>query len=64
MFFKPAAALNRRITVADGSRENLPEIGDLSDPEIQKLYPDIPEYLGTNPPNMGLGIGRDKSRHY
>jgi len=64
MFFKPAAALNRRITVADGSRENLPEIGDLSDPEVQKMFPDIPEYLGTNPQNMGLGIGRDKSRHY
>ena len=64
MFFKPAAAFNRRITVADGSRENLPEIGDLSDPELQKMFPDIPEYLGANPQNMGLGMGRDKSRHY
>jgi hypothetical protein len=64
MFFKPAAAFNRRITVADGSRENLPEIGDLSDPELQKMYPDIPQYMGANPQNMGLGMRRDTSKHY
>ena len=64
MFFKPAAAFNKRVTKADGSRENLPEIPDLSDPAVQERYPDIPEYLGKNPPNMGLGIKREAPSHY
>ncbi len=64
MFFKPAAAFNKRVTKADGSMENLPELGDLSDPALQKRFPDIPEYLGSNPPNMGLGIKREAPRHY
>ncbi|MDA0306375.1 MAG: adenylyl-sulfate reductase [Proteobacteria bacterium] len=64
MFFKPAAAFNKRIIKADGSRENLPEIGDLTDPELQKRFPDIPEYMGSNPPNMGAGIKREAPRHY
>ena len=64
MFFKPAAAFNKRVIKADGSRENMPELGDLTDPELQKRFPDIPEYIGSNPPNMGLGIKREQSRHY
>ena len=32
MFFKPAAAFNKRVIKADGSRENLPELGDLTEP--------------------------------
>jgi len=64
MFFKPAAAFNKRVIKADGSRENLPEVPDLTDPELQKRFPDIPEYMGSNPPNMGLGIKREKPRHY
>jgi len=64
MFFKPAAAFNKRIIKADGSRENMPEIGDLTDPELQKRFPDIPEHLGSNPPYMGPGIKRESSRHY
>ena len=64
MFFKPAAAYQKRITVADGSRENLPGDYDLSDPSVQAKFPDIPEYMGTNPPNMGLGIKREKASHY
>jgi hypothetical protein len=64
MFFKPAAAFNKRVTKADGSRENLPEIPDLTDPAVQERYPDIPEYLGKNPPNMGLGIKREAPSHY
>lgn len=64
MFFKPAAAYQKRITKADGSRENLPDIPDLTDPALQKKFPDIPEYLGKNPPNMGLGIKRESPRHY
>ena len=54
MFFKPAAAYQKKITKADGSQENLPDLGELSDPALQARYPDIPEYMGTNPPNMGL----------
>ena len=64
MFFKPAAAFNKRVTKADGSRENLPAPVDLTDPELQKRFPDIPEYLGRTPGYMGLGIKREKPRHY
>lgn len=64
MFFKPAAAFNKRIVKADGSRENLPEPVDLTDPELQKRFPDIPEYMGKTPPNMGQGIKREKPQHY
>jgi len=65
MFFKPAAAFNKRIIKADGSLENMPEkIGDLSDPELQKKFPDIPEYLGAKPAYMGLGIKRERPQHY
>jgi hypothetical protein len=64
MFFKPAAAFQKKVTVADGSRENLPGDFDLTDPEVQKRFPDIPEYMGKNPPNMGPGIRREKASHY
>lgn len=64
MFFKPAAAYNKRVIKADGSLENMPVIGDLSDPELQKRYPDIGEYLGAKPGHMGLGIKREAPRHY
>src|SRR5210317_277085 len=39
MFFKPAAAYQKKLTKADGSQENLPDLGDLSDPELQARYP-------------------------
>jgi len=64
MFFKPAAAFQKRMLKADGSNQNLPKLGDLSDPELQKRFPDIPEYMGTNPPNMGPGIKREAPSHY
>ena len=64
MFFKPAAAFQKRVIMADGSRENLPVKYDLSDPEVQAKFPDIPEYMGKNPPNMGLGIKREAPKHY
>jgi hypothetical protein len=64
MFFKPAAALQKRVTKADGSRENLPAKYDLSDPAVHEKFPDIPMYMGKNPPNMGLGIKRERPRHY
>ena len=64
MFFKPAAAYQKRITKADGSRENLPGDFDLTSAEVHAKFPDIPEYMGANPPNMGLGIKREEPRHY
>ncbi len=64
MFFKPAAAFQKRVTRADGSRENLPPEYDLTDPAVQAKFPDIPQYMGKNPPNMGLGIKREPANHY
>jgi hypothetical protein len=64
MFFKPAAAYAKKISVADGSRDKLPEIPDLASAECKERYPDIPEYMGDNPPNMGLGIKREAPNHY
>ena len=64
MFFKPAAAYQKRIIQADGSRENLPADYDLTDPAVQEKFPDIPEYMGKNPSYMGLGIKRDAPQHY
>ena len=64
MFFKPAAAFQKRVTRADGSRENLPSDFDPADPAVQAKFPDIPEYMGKNPPYMGLGIKREPPNHY
>jgi hypothetical protein len=64
MFFKPAAAYQKKITKADGSAENLPADFDLSDPAVHKQFPDIPQYMGKNPENMGLGIKREAPNHY
>lgn len=64
MFFKPAAAFQKRITKADGSRENLPAKYDLTDPQVQAKFPDIPTYMGTRPSNMGPGIKREAPNHY
>jgi len=64
MFFKPAAAFQKKCIMADGSRENLPADYDLTDPAVQKRFPDIPEYMGTNPPNMGPGYSAERPSHY
>ena len=64
MFFKPAAAFQKRVTRADGSNQNLPEIPDLASSAVHEKYPDIPESLGKNPPDMGLGIKRESPNHY
>jgi hypothetical protein len=64
MFFKPAAAFQKRVTKADGSAENMPNLPDLTDPAVHERYPDIPEYMGKNPPNMGPGIKRESPNHY
>ena len=64
MFFKPAAAFQKRVIMADGGRENLPPDYDLTDPEVQRKFPDIPMYMGKNPPNMGLCIKAERANHY
>ena len=64
MFFKPAAAFQKKVAQADGSNENLPDDYDLSDPDVLAKFPDIAEYMGSNPPNMGLGIKAEAPRHY
>ena len=64
MFFKPAAAYQKKLTRADGSQENLPDLGDLTDPALQARYPDIPTYMGDKPGYMGLGIKREEPSHF
>ncbi len=61
MFFKPAAAYQKRITKADGSNQNLPTISR-DDPEQQNRH--SMELLKDAPMNMGLGIKRERPNHY
>ncbi|MEE9350684.1 MAG: hypothetical protein V3U78_00360 [Thiotrichaceae bacterium] len=64
MFFKPAAAYQKKVAWADGSREGLPDMPDLSSAEVHEKYPDIPTYMGKTPPDMGAGIRREPANHY
>ena len=61
MFFKPAAALEKRIAEANGTNENLPT-QTRDDPEQQKRH--SMELLQNAPMDMGLGIKREAPRHY
>jgi hypothetical protein len=61
MFFKPAAAFEKRITKANGTAENLPT-QTRDDPEQQKRH--SMELLQDAPMDMGLGIKREAPRHY
>ena len=61
MFFKPAAALEKRVAKANGSALNLPTL-TRDDPEQQKRH--SMELLVNAPMNMGLGIKREAPRHY
>ena len=61
MFFKPAAAFEKRVTRADGTAENLPT-QTRDDPEQQKRH--SMELLQNAPMDMGLGIKREAPRHY
>ena len=61
MFFKPAAAFQKRVSQADGTVENLPTL-TRDDPEQQKRH--SMELLRDAPMNMGLGIKREAPRHY
>jgi hypothetical protein len=61
MFFKPAAAFEKRMTRANGTAENLPT-QSRDDPEQQKRH--SMELLRDAPMDMGLGIKREAPRHY
>jgi len=61
MFFKPAAAFEKRVTRANGTAENLPTL-TRDDPEQQKRH--SMELLRDAPMDMGLGIKREAPRHY
>jgi hypothetical protein len=61
MFFKPAAAYQKRITKADGSAENLPTLSR-AEPEQQRRH--SMELLRDAPMDMGLGIKREAPNHY
>ncbi len=62
MFFKPAAAYQKRVTRADGSRENLPEFADRNNPADRDRH--SMELLKDAPLDMGLGIKREAPNHY
>jgi hypothetical protein len=61
MFFKPAAAFEKRVSKANGSALNLPT-QTRDDPEQQKRH--SMELLRNAPMRMGLGIKREAPRHY
>ena len=61
MFFKPAAAFEKRMSRANGTAENLPT-QSRDDPEQQKRH--SMELLRNAPMDMGLGIKREAPRHY
>ncbi len=60
MFFKPAAAFEKRVSKANGA-DNLPTL-TRDDPEQQKRH--SMELLRDAPADMGLGIKREAPRHY
>jgi len=61
MFFKPAAAFEKRVSRADGTVENLPTL-TRDDPAQQQRH--SMELLRDAPMDMGLGIKREAPRHY
>ena len=62
MFFKPAAAFQKRVAKADGSRDNLPNLADRANPTDRDRH--SMELLKDAPLDMGLGIKREAPRHY
>jgi hypothetical protein len=61
MFFKPAAAFEKRVSVANGTVQNLPTL-TRDDPEQRERH--SMELLKDAPMDMGLGIKREAPRHY
>jgi predicted small integral membrane protein len=62
MFFKPAAAFQKKVGVANGSMANLPQPADRTSAADRDRH--SMELLRDAPLNMGLGIKREKPRHY
>ncbi len=61
MFFKPAAAFEKRVADANGSAHNMPTLSR-DDPEQQKRH--SMDLLQDAPMDMGLGIKREAPNHY
>ena len=61
MFFKPAAAFEKRLSEANGTVQNLPTL-TRDDPAQQQRH--SMELLRDAPMDMGLGIKREAPRHY
>jgi hypothetical protein len=61
MFFKPAAAFEKRVSKANGTAENLPT-QSRDDPAQRERH--SMELLRDAPMDMGLGIKREAPRHY
>jgi hypothetical protein len=61
MFFKPAAAFEKRLSEANGTADNLPT-QTRDDPEQRERH--SMELLRDAPMDMGLGIKREAPRHY
>jgi len=61
MFFKPAAAFEKRVAKANGTAENLPT-QSRDDPAQRERH--SMELLRDAPMDMGLGIKREAPRHY
>jgi hypothetical protein len=61
MFFKPAAAFEKRVSEANGTNQNLPTL-TRDDPAQRERH--SMELLRDAPMDMGLGIKREAPRHY
>jgi len=61
MFFKPAAAFEKRLSEANGTHQNLPTL-TRDDPAQRERH--SMELLKDAPRDMGLGIKREAPRHY
>jgi hypothetical protein len=62
MFFKPAAAFEKGISIENGTRNNLPEPADRTDPATQDRH--SMDLLKDAPLDMGLGMKRESPHHY
>ena len=61
VFFKPAAAFEKRISEANGTHQNLPTL-TRDDPAQRERH--SMELLRNAPMDMGLGIKREPPHHY
>ena len=62
MFFKPAAAFQKKVSVANGSMDNLPMPADRTTSADRDRH--SMELLKDAPLDMGLGIKRERPQHY